>query len=149
METFHKEILVVQEAFEKSLSLTEDSSLKLLVHEIAYANYHKDYEYLKELIAKFKKKDYNINVKYNERINGVYDEESVISQHNKKSSSLTIEDCLSQIGYAESSIKKLIKDFKNTELEGNKYIIAVLNTIPSRSKYKKPSLEIIKKLEMI
>lgn len=150
METFHKEILVVQDAFKKAIILNKHDEMKLIVHEIAYSNYYKDMESLKELIAKFGKKDYNIiNGKYKDvSISNVYDECKIIESCNNNTTEITVEDCLSQIGYAESSIKKLIKEFKNTEyLEGNEYIIAVLNTIPTRSKYRKPSLEIIKQLE--
>ena len=148
MDNIHNEILSIQNEFKKSIVINgKNDKLNSIIHEIAYAKYHKDIEYLKELIVKFKKKDYNINVKYNERIDGVYDEESILSQCNNNSSSLTIEDYLNQIGYAESSIKKLLKEFGETELDGNEYIIAVLNTIPSRSKYKKPSIEIVKRLE--
>jgi hypothetical protein len=149
LETFHNEILVVQESFKKAIILNKNNELSPIVHEIAYANYYKDMESLKELIARFRKKDYNIkNGKYKDiNIKEVYDENNIIESCDYSKNEITVEDCLLQIGYAESSIKKLIKDFKYTELEGNEYIIAVLNTIPSRSKYKKPSLEIIKQLE--
>lgn len=144
--SIHEEILSIQNTFKKAILMKSYKNMITIINEIAMANYCVDIEYLKILIDNFKNKNYNIISKY-ELNKNVYSAENIIRQMESNQENLSIEDYLIQIGYAESSIKKLIKEYKNeNNLEGTEYILAVLDTIPNRSKYRKTANIIIKQL---
>lgn len=145
----HEDILEIQDKFKKAIFLdTATDDMIMLLNELAYARHIGNMDRCKLLINSFNKGDYSVSDIMYEKINGLYDASSILESFDDGDIEIDIEYILSSIGYAESSIKKLIKEFKNEdELEGDDYIIAVLETIPSRSKYRKPANVYIQKLK--
>lgn len=145
----HEDILEIQNKFKKAIFLdTVTDNMIVLLNELAYARHIGNIERCKLLINSFNKGDYSVSDIMYEKINGLYDASFILESFDEGDIEIDVEYILSSIGYAESSIKKLIKEFKNEdELEGDAYIVAVLDTIPSRSKYKKPANIYIQKLK--
>lgn len=145
----HEDILEVQDKFKKAIFLdTVTDNMIVLLNELAYARHIGEIDRCRMLIKSFNKGEYSVADIMYEKINGLYDASFILESFDEGDIEIDVEYILSSIGYAESSIKKLIKEFKNEdELEGDDYIIAILDTIPSRSKYRKPANIYIQKLK--
>ena len=143
----HDDVVAIADSFNKAIFLGTYEKMIDIVNEIAYFNYIGENDKCKQLVAKFNKMEYNIENPQYIKVEGMIDAYSVMERYNGDIC-LDVEYILKQIGYADTSIKKLIKEYDDSEgLEGNQYVLAVLETIPLRSKYRKGANVFISKLK--
>ena len=144
----HDDLLEVRKKFENAIILQDYAYMVDIVNEIAYAVYTKS-EDAKNLIHNFLYGKFEVLNKKYQKISNMIDANSIIDSIKDKKIEWDVFECLLSIGYAESSAKKLIKEFKNdtSNMSNNEYVLAVMETIPQRSKYKKPSIILIEKIK--